>query len=130
VAGSSAGRTARALVATILEESLGDSWTVYRSWPSVIAAPAAVIRPRPPYREREAHRGERVNLTVLLLLPTPSDDDAFDTIDAWLDIVRRDLEADGAVEVPAIGDIAPLQSAGGVEHLAGALDATVHLITP
>ena len=128
MAGGSTGRTARELVANILSESLDPEWTVYRSWPEVIAAPAAVIRPRPPYRERELHRGERVNLTALLLLPRPSDDDAFDTIDAWLDIIRNDLELVEGVEVPAIGDIAPLQSAGGVEHLAGALDVTVHLI--
>jgi hypothetical protein len=128
VAGGSSGRTARLLVASILEASLDDEWTVYASWPEVVAAPAAVIRPRPPYREREAHKGERVNLTVLLMLPRPSDDEAFDSVDAWLDIVRADLELVDGVEVPAIGDIAPLQSAGGVEHLAGALDVTIHLV--
>lgn len=128
MAGASAGKQARELVGAILGESLDAEWTVYRAPPEVVAAPAAVIRPRPPYREREAHRGERVNLTVLLMLPRPSDDDAFDTIDAWLDIVRADMERVEGVEVSAIGDIAPLQSAGGVEHLAGALDVTVHLI--
>lgn len=120
-----AGPWARDLVAGLVKAALPSGWTVYPHPVEQISAPAAVVAPRSPYRERTTHRVESVNLTVALLLNRPSDADAVDTLDVLLDVVRAALESDARIMVPSIAELGPMVNIGGVDHISGRLEATV-----
>ena len=125
---SSQGILARQLVAALLRQgALPGSWTVYEHPVEQIAAPAAVVAPRSPYRERLTNQTELVNLQVALLLVRASDTSQIDELDWRMDQVQETLELDARIQTVVIAELGPAVNIGGTDHITGRLDITVYM---
>ena len=89
-AGSPAGR------GDARQQLLPADWTTYPHPVEQVAAPAAVVAPRSPYRERLTNQTELVNLQVALLLVRASDTSQIDELDWRIDQVQETLELERA----------------------------------
>lgn len=123
-----AGIAARALVGQICALSLGDEWNVYPYVPDSVAAPAAAVVPRSPYREISTHCIERVHLSVVILVGRGSDPVVIlDQLDAKLDDLRDDLQQDPRIVVDSVAALGQTMNVGATDYLTARLDVDVHM---
>jgi len=97
-------------------------WGVYPAPPDIIAAPAVVIAPRSPYRERVDYGREAVRLQLTILVPRAAGPAGMEVLDTACDDVIAAVESVAEATWEQVESVGPVQEQGGIEYLTATLN--------
>jgi len=97
-------------------------WGVYPAPPDIVAAPAVVIAPRSPYRERVEYGREAVRLQLTILVPRAAGPAGMEVLDTACDDVIAAVESVAEATWEQVESVGPVQEQGGIEYLTATLN--------